>query len=240
MVFTIATSFLAFVSVALAQAYPGPAPSASSSSGSSSSSAAASAPSAVANTTGHINVNVSPGGQFAYEPSNFNATNGTLVTFFFTNSATGPHSVTQSSFANPCTYLTANTTDNAPAGFDSGLVSNVQYTINITNDQEPIWFHCKQLTHCGVQGMVGSINAPASGSNTFAAFQSAAKALGSSAPAQNSGSAVTGGFNAVATATPANTASSSASSSSPTSSSVKNIASMGVVLLSVVAVLVLA
>jgi len=90
MVFTIATSFLAFVGVAVAQQYGGPAPSASSSSGSSSSSAAASAPSAVANTTGHINVNVSPGGQFAYEPSNFNATNGTLVTFFFTDSATGP------------------------------------------------------------------------------------------------------------------------------------------------------
>ena len=41
-----------------------------------------------------------------------------------------------------------------------------------------IWFHCKQVTHCGL-GMVGSINAPSSGQYTFQAFQAAAKAIGS-------------------------------------------------------------
>jgi hypothetical protein len=43
-----------------------------------------------------------------------------------------PHSVTQSSFADPCTYLAAS--GGAPAGFDSGLTSAKQFTINITDD----------------------------------------------------------------------------------------------------------
>ncbi|KAH8094590.1 hypothetical protein DFH11DRAFT_1738537 [Phellopilus nigrolimitatus] len=50
------------------------------------------------------------------------------------------------------------------------------WNLTITNDSSPIWFFCKQLIpapHCDV-GMVGAINAPTSGSNTFAAFQAAA------------------------------------------------------------------
>lgn len=43
------------------------------------------------------------------------------------------HSVTQSSFANPCTYLTANTSSNSPAGFDSGLQSAATFAINVTD-----------------------------------------------------------------------------------------------------------
>lgn len=44
------------------------------------------------------------------------------------------HSVTQSSFAEPCTYLAA--ANGSSGGFDSGLQTAVQFTINITNDQE--------------------------------------------------------------------------------------------------------
>lgn len=40
-----------------------------------------------------------------------------------------------------------------------------------------IWFFCKSPTHCGL-GMVGSINAPATG-NTFDNFQAAAVKIGS-------------------------------------------------------------
>lgn len=43
------------------------------------------------------------------------------------------HSVTQSSFGAPCTYLAAS---GGPGGFDSGLTQGTQFTITITNDTE--------------------------------------------------------------------------------------------------------
>ncbi|KAH9977183.1 hypothetical protein BGW80DRAFT_839053 [Lactifluus volemus] len=131
--------------------------------------AGGSVPSAPPSTSTSINVDVFPGSQLMFNPSNFTAANGTTVTFFFPQSSI-PHSVTQSSFAKPCTPL-AN-------GFDAGLQTAKQFTITITNDQQPIWFFCKAPTHCGT-GMVGSINAPATG-NTYAAFLAAAKAIGAS------------------------------------------------------------
>ncbi|PPQ94503.1 hypothetical protein CVT25_014157 [Psilocybe cyanescens] len=118
-----------------------------------------------------------PGGIFQFKPNNFNATNGTTITFQFTG-APGNHSVTQSLFADPC--------NPAAGGFDSGWVSVPstpspvpEFNITITNDSKPIWFFCKQLLpspHCGA-GMVGAINAPASG-NTFATFLKNAQSLG--------------------------------------------------------------
>ncbi|KJA16235.1 hypothetical protein HYPSUDRAFT_47543 [Hypholoma sublateritium FD-334 SS-4] len=114
------------------------------------------------------------GGIFQYIPNSLNATNGTVITFEFSG-APGNHSVTQSSFADPCTPLAG--------GFDSGwiLLSDAPSTpplwnLTITDDSKPIWFFCKQLLpmpHCSA-GMVGAINAPASGANTFANFQAAA------------------------------------------------------------------
>ena len=44
------------------------------------------------------------------------------------------HSVTQSSFAAPCTYLAA--ANGSSGGFDSGIQTSKQFTIQITNDQE--------------------------------------------------------------------------------------------------------
>ncbi|PPR04973.1 hypothetical protein CVT24_010431 [Panaeolus cyanescens] len=164
------------------------------------------APSAPANTPGQINIDVAPQGQFMFNPSNVTAPVGTLVTFFFPKltcvfSAGLAHSVTQSSFQNPCTYLAAS--GNSSAGFDSGLQQGATFTINITNT-DPIWFFCKQVTHCG-SGMVGSINAPTTG-NTFSAFQQAAISLGSNAPSvcviAYSLFRLTGGVNGVATAAP--------------------------------------
>jgi len=145
----------------------------------------------------NIDVQVAAGGQLAYSPSNFTAANGTTVTFFF--SANFPHSVTQGSFANPCVYLAAS--GGEPAGFDSGLQSSgKEFVLTIENDQIPIWFFCKTSNHCGL-GMVGAINAPATG-NTYDAWLAAAKALGSNeVPISDSGP-VTGGVGAVATGTP--------------------------------------
>jgi hypothetical protein len=78
------------------------------------------------------------------------------------------HSVTQSSFGNPCHPL-------ASGGFFSGFVptmespSSTTFTITV-NDTNPIWFYCGQTlgNHCQ-SGMVGAINAPTNG-NTLDAF----------------------------------------------------------------------
>jgi len=178
--------------LAAAQNYGGPPPAPASSS-------APPTPSAPANSNGVMNVDVGFNGNFVFNPANLTAPVGTLVTFYFPSSLA--HSVTQSSFAAPCTYLAADntTTPPSPAGFDSGLVISSTFTINVT-DTDPIWFHCTQVTHCGL-GMVGSINAPATGNNTFAAFQAAAMALGSNAPSQTGPGAI-GGDHGVATALP--------------------------------------
>ncbi|KAG6844486.1 hypothetical protein H0H87_006560 [Tephrocybe sp. NHM501043] len=98
-------------------------------------------PSAPADTDGHRNVDVAFQNQFVFHPNNFTALNGTQITFWFPNTGLD-HSVTQSSFAAPCTYLAASS--NTSAGFDSGLQSAKTFTITIVDDTKPIWFHCKQ------------------------------------------------------------------------------------------------
>jgi plastocyanin len=179
---------------------------------SSTSSSAAATPSATSASNNNINVVVAPGGSLTYNPSNFTAANGTTVTFVFPQGV--PHSVTQSSFANPCTYLAA--ANGSPGGFDSGLQTSKQFTIKITNDQAPIWFYCKAPQHCGI-GMVGAINAPSTG-NTADNFLAAAKAIGSNEQTVSDNGPVTGGVNAVATSTPTASSASSASASSSTAS----------------------
>jgi hypothetical protein len=47
------------------------------------------------------------------------------------------HSVTQSSFDAPCTYLAASGGNGG--GFDSGLTQATQFTIKITNDAERVF-----------------------------------------------------------------------------------------------------
>jgi plastocyanin len=163
-----------------------------------------------------MNVDVAFQKTFVFHPANITAPKGTNVTFWFPNSPLA-HSVTQSSFAAPCTHLDA--ANGASAGFDSGLQKAKQFTITITDDTKPIWYHCKMATHCG-QGMVGSINAPSSG-NTFDSFKAAALQIGSAEPAETDTGFVSGGVNAQATASPAATGSgaSSAASATPSKSS---------------------
>jgi plastocyanin len=196
--------------------------------------AAAPVPTAPANTPGHININVGAGG-LVYSPTNVAAPNGTIVTFYFPAS---PHSVTQSSFAKPCTYLAAN--GSAPAGFDSGITTGTQWSIKITNDAKPIWYFCKEAQHCG-SGMVGSINAPATG-NTFDAFHAAAVAIGNSEPTQTDGGPVNGGVNAQATAAPAAAvatgAAPAATTAAKTGGAVQLSAGAGAALLAVAAVFI--
>jgi hypothetical protein len=91
--------------------------------------------------------------------------------------------VTQSSFADPCTYLAAN--GSTPAGFDSGLTSSSTFSIAVTNDAErtpfvlssscrtyelppAIWFFCKSGARCG-SGMVGYVRVVAQIYSLFSA-----------------------------------------------------------------------
>ncbi|KAF8212475.1 hypothetical protein K438DRAFT_2010693 [Mycena galopus ATCC 62051] len=216
MFFSAAVTILASSLVVVAQ-YGNPAPAGPTST------APAAAPSAPPSNATDINVNVSPNGQFMFDPAEIVAPVNATVTFWFPASPTA-HSVTQSSFDAPCTFLAA--TSNNSAGFDSGLTTAKQFTITITNASEPIWFHCKQFTHCGM-GMVGSINAPTNGTNTFAAFQAAASKIGLSEPLETDTGAVTGGFNAVATNSPTATGAGAGSASS----GIKAVASVGALLL---------
>ncbi|RDB24172.1 hypothetical protein Hypma_008841 [Hypsizygus marmoreus] len=180
----------------------------------------AAVPTAPADTSGHMNIDVAFQQTFTFHPSNITAPNGTLVTFWFPDNGLD-HSVTQSSFNAPCTYLTAS--GDSPAGFDSGLQSAKQFTINITDDtkrmcpfmpngyQRRTYNHTniqpsgstasRQVSHCGL-GMVGSINAPSTG-NTFDSFLAAATKIGSSETTETDNGPVTGGVGGVATAGPA-------------------------------------
>jgi plastocyanin len=116
-----------------------------------------------------VKVTVGDGGVLQYSPNSLAVAVGTAVEFdFFPKN----HTVTQSSFANPCHPL--------EGGFFSGFVptknspSGTSFTI-VVNDTKPIWFYCGQTTgnHCQ-SGMVGAINAPTSG-NTFEKFAALAK-----------------------------------------------------------------
>ncbi|CAK5273434.1 unnamed protein product [Mycena citricolor] len=162
------------------------------------------------------------GGVFQFIPSSITATNGSVVTFQFTGNP-GNHSVTQSSFADPCNPLSG--------GFDSGWIflnstsvtaaQSPTWELTITDDSKrgalvpfrmsvqsitdaafptAIWFYCKQLKpspHCKA-GMVGSINAPASG-NTYSSFKANAVAF-TATPGQAQGGLV--GVGASASAVP--------------------------------------
>jgi hypothetical protein len=141
----------------------------------------AAAPPAVTATSSPFKVSVGADG-LTYTPSNIIAEVGTLIEFDFFPKVCSPsrffdiwfltlpqnHTVTQSSFKDPCHPLST-------GGFFSGFVptmispSGTTFTITV-NDAKPIWFYCSQTvgTHCQ-KGMVGAINAPATG-NTLDAF----------------------------------------------------------------------
>ncbi|KAL4251639.1 Serine-rich & Multicopper Oxidase-related [Abortiporus biennis] len=231
------TSFLSLAALpllALASPQYGYGPAPGPSTASTTAAAALTVPSSTAN---QINVNVGGSG-LTFSPSSFNASNGTTVNFYFPSSL--QHSVTQSTFANPCSPLSGSN----GTGFDSGLTQGTVYSIQITNDQTPIWFFCKFPAHCGL-GMVGAINAPSSG-NTFDAFMSAAKSIGSSeASVPDNGPVTSGGVNAQASAAPTTPGASSptttgGSSSNTTSGAKELVASTGMGLVAIFLVVALA
>ncbi|KAG8894879.1 hypothetical protein FRB99_000939 [Tulasnella sp. 403] len=117
-----------------------------------------------------IDVFVGGTGILKFTPESVTANVGDSVRFTF-----GPknHTVTQSSFANPCAPLAG--------GFFSGYMPVAatqttgmpQFYIPVT-DTKPIWAFCSQTGHCK-QGMVFAINAPpAPAANSFDNFKAAA------------------------------------------------------------------
>lgn len=89
-----------------------------------------------------IKVTVGEGGVLKYNPPSLEAQVGTEIEFdFFPKN----HTVTQSSFADPCHPL--------EGGFFSGFVptkdspSGTSFTITVA-DTKPIWFYCGQGNHC--------------------------------------------------------------------------------------------
>ncbi|EKM55712.1 uncharacterized protein PHACADRAFT_256531 [Phanerochaete carnosa HHB-10118-sp] len=178
---------------------PGPATPTTSSVSSAASSAAAN--------SNEIIVQVGANGGISYTPSDIQAPVGTLVTFSF--QASIQHSVTQMSFADPCTPMSG--------GFDSGLTMDTTFSVNVTDASTPVYFACKFPTHCGL-GMAGTINAPSSGNGSNSAFLAAASAIGASEQTITDNGPQTGGVGAVATAGPTS-GTPSVAGSSPTSGS---------------------
>ncbi|MBE3046166.1 cupredoxin domain-containing protein [Candidatus Bathyarchaeota archaeon] len=86
-----------------------------------------------------------------FSPEKVTAPVGSMVQFQFMG---GNHTVTQSSFAEPCAPLSAGNA--TAAGFHSDYVPAMDvaetgqvpaYTIMI-NDTAPIWAYCAQAAHC--------------------------------------------------------------------------------------------
>lgn len=138
-------------------------------------------------------VTVGENGSLTYNPPSIQAQPRDIVSFQFKSKN---HTITQSSFADPCRKLEFTSTS-GQIGFDSGFVpvtadASGFPTYNITvNDTAPVWAYCRQANHCG-NGMVFAINAVESSNKSFAAFQALAKQIngtGSGSPSSAAPSA---------------------------------------------------
>ncbi|KXJ95269.1 hypothetical protein Micbo1qcDRAFT_216972 [Microdochium bolleyi] len=134
-----------------------------------------------------LHVDVGFDGKLVFNPNNVKELVGTVVEFNYNPKASTiltliNHSIVQSSFDKPCQPLDGGFA--APFFPTEEKDSGVTFEVTV-KDSKPIWFYCAQTasTHCQA-GMIGAINAPAEGSNTFDAFKHlAASAPSSSIPA---------------------------------------------------------
>jgi plastocyanin len=132
----------------------------------------------------NISVLVGSNGTLTYQPSSVNASVGDTIAFTFTG---GNHTVTQSSFATPCTALSGGIT----SGFVPANSSNTtlaQWSFTMTNASAPLWFYCQQTGHCQ-KGMVFAVNPTAA--KSFAAFQAAAESSNSTTNSTSTGTGTT-------------------------------------------------
>lgn len=133
-----------------------------------------------------------------YTPSSVNATAGDQIEFIFYPKN---HTVTQSTFANPCQPM-ANGTDTGFVPVNATNATQPGVFVNI-NNTDPVWFYCRQASHCQM-GMVFAVNPTAN--KTFQAFQAAANASSGSTSTSGSGSS---GSGTAASSAPSSTSSSS-------------------------------
>ncbi|KAF5358547.1 hypothetical protein D9756_001302 [Leucocoprinus leucothites] len=142
--------------------------------------------SALAASAAEFTVAVGANNMLAFDPPSVMAQPGDMIHFEFQNKN---HSVTQSTFASPC----SKSTSGVDSGFmlvDAAATSHPIWTLQIS-DTTPLWFYCAQtnpVPHCAA-GMVFAVNPTAD--KTFDQFQTAAKAGGSGnstteAPGSNS------------------------------------------------------
>jgi plastocyanin len=133
-----------------------------------------------------VKVVVGGPGKLVFDPPSVKAQPGDTITFEFRQKS---HTVTQSTFASPCT-LAPNGFNSGPQPVADGATTFPTWQIKV-NDTNAIWAFCQTGNHCA-QGMVFAVNAPDTG-NTFDAFKT--KATGgtpsgttpSETPAPNSG-----------------------------------------------------
>ncbi|KDR68800.1 hypothetical protein GALMADRAFT_1031158 [Galerina marginata CBS 339.88] len=122
-----------------------------------------------ANAVDHL-ILVGGNGALAFDPPDITAAAGDTIVFEFQGNN---HSVTQSTFANPCTRQIRPSLG-ISSGFmpvAAGTTALPQWLINVDDVTVPLWFFCAQISpvsHCN-QGMVLSVNAPAG--QTFVQFQ---------------------------------------------------------------------
>jgi len=101
-----------------------------------------------------------------FDPALVNATQGDYIAFSF---AAGNHSVTQTSFAQPCVPLAGGLNSNFTS-VAAGAAPKV-LMIQLTNTSAPLWFACMQTGHCQ-SGMVFAVNPTAE--KTFDSFKATA------------------------------------------------------------------
>jgi len=120
------------------------------------------------------NVIVGGNGTLTYNPPSLTGVAvGDTVAFTFTSKA---HTVTQSSFGNPCANLSTDPTQFLDSGIfpvAAGATQLPQWSFTLTNATAPLWFYCRQVGHCA-KGMVFAINPTAT--KSYNAFQLAANA----------------------------------------------------------------
>ncbi|KAI8982840.1 Cupredoxin [Trametes punicea] len=142
--------------------------------------------------TDHI-VQVGANGTLTYNPPFIQANNGDTIHFQFLSKN---HTVTQSTFAAPCSNITD--ANGQVTGVDSGFqfvpANATQFpvwSITVNNASAPLWFFCRQANHCQ-SGMVFAVNPTQDKSyDAFKANAAASNAVNGS-PQTNTGNSTAG------------------------------------------------
>jgi plastocyanin len=122
-----------------------------------------------------FNVLVGANATLTFQPNTVNASVGDTIAFTFLSKN---HTVTQSTFAAPCTNFSADGIDSGFVPVDPAATSFQQYSFTMNNVSAPLWFYCRQAGHCG-KGMVFAVNPTAA--KSYSAFQAAAMATAGNA-----------------------------------------------------------